>query len=450
MAAKSVREVALETLVQIEKSQAYSNLLLNQKIKQANLEPRDIGLLTELVYGTVQRQKTLDYYIASFVAKGKRKLEDWVRILLRLSVYQLVYLDKVPPHAIIHEAVNIAKKRGHKGISGLVNGVLRSMQRQGMPPFAAIEDKVKRLAVEYSYPEWLVKRWIDQYGEEETVSICEEMLLPPKVTARVNVRKRTVEEALERLEHEGVQAKNGVLSDDAIVVDKGTITSTRLFQDGELTIQDESSMLVARAVAPRPGERILDACAAPGGKSTHMAERMDGEGTIVSLDMHRHKVKLIEEQAKRLGLDNIKAQTLDARKAREVFADEPFDRILVDAPCSGLGVIRRKPDIKWTKREADMKAIRNVQLDILSSVANLVKPGGLLIYSTCTIDQLENEQVIAEFMEAHGEFSIDDTVLDRLPAAVQATCNIRGGMVTILPHHFGTDGFFITCLKKGT
>ncbi|HDX9587699.1 TPA: 16S rRNA (cytosine(967)-C(5))-methyltransferase RsmB [Bacillus pseudomycoides] len=440
---QNVRELALDGLVQVEKSGAYSNLLLNNLIEKSSIDKKDVGLLTEIVYGTIQRRDTLDYYLQPFLRK---KIELWVKVLLRLSLYQMLYLDRVPERAAIHEAVEIAKRRGHKGIAGLVNGVLRSIQREGVPSLDEIKSPEKRLAIATSHPEWLVKEWIEAYGIETARQMCEVNLLPPVPTARVNVAKTSVEDALKMLETEGIQAKHGDLSEDAIQIEKGNLAHTEAFQEGLLSIQDESSMLVARALDPEAGDIILDSCAAPGGKTTHIAERLGGTGKVISLDLHPHKVRLIQQQAKRLQLENVEAKALDARKVQEHFEQESFDKVLVDAPCSGFGVIRRKPDIKIGKQKEDSERLANIQLSILEKVAPLLKKGGRLVYSTCTIEKVENEQVIEQFLQSHSEFEWDTTMKDRLPKAMHPYVG-KGG-VQILPHYFATDGFYIACLRK--
>ncbi|WP_368504024.1 16S rRNA (cytosine(967)-C(5))-methyltransferase RsmB [Alkalihalophilus sp. As8PL] len=445
---KNVREVAVDVLMQIEKNQAYSNLLLNQTIKKSKLDRRDIGLLTELVYGTIQRRDTLDYFLHPFVKKGLHKLDAWVKVLLRISVYQLVYLDRIPDRAIVHEAVTIAKKRGHQGISGMVNGVLRSIQREGVPDIKDLKDPVKRIALETSHPEWLVKRWVDQFGEEDTRLMCEENLVSPAVTVRVNQTRATRAQVISMLQKEEVEAKEGDLSEDAIIIVSGQLFETNVFKEGYVTAQDESSMLVGRALGSVPGERVADVCAAPGGKTTHLAEQMNNEGTIYAFDLHEHKVKLIRGQANRLGLSIIEATAQDARKLQEEYEPESFDRILVDAPCSGFGVIKRKPDIKWAKKEEDIAAIQKVQLAILDAIAPLLKKGGTLVYSTCTVDKDENEQTVDLFLSNQPSFKMDGRLKERLPLQVQQSKRFKEGMVTILPQDFKTDGFFISSMVK--
>ncbi|MBC6971875.1 16S rRNA (cytosine(967)-C(5))-methyltransferase RsmB [Bacillus sp. Xin] len=440
---QNVRELALDGLMQVEKSGAYSNLLLNNLIEKSEIDRKDIGLLTEIVYGTIQRRDTLDYYLQPFLRK---KVEAWVKVLLRLSLYQMIYLDRVPERAVIHEAVEIAKRRGHKGIAGMVNGVLRSIQREGVPSLDEIQNPVKRLAVATSHPEWLVQEWTTAYDLETAEKMCEVNMLPPVPTARVNVDKVMVEEAIDLLKQEGVEAQSGDLSDDAIQIEKGNVAHTEAFQKGFLSIQDESSMLVARALEPAEGDKVLDSCAAPGGKTTHIAERLKGTGQVMSLDLHPHKVRLIQQQAKRLGLENVETKALDARKVQEHFASESFDKILVDAPCSGFGVIRRKPDIKLGKEKGDSERLSTIQLSILEKVAPLLKAGGRLVYSTCTIEKIENEQVIEQFLQEHPEFEWDTTMKERMPEKLRPYIN--EGQVQILPHYFATDGFYIACLRK--
>ncbi|WP_064093756.1 16S rRNA (cytosine(967)-C(5))-methyltransferase RsmB [Rossellomorea aquimaris] len=438
---KSVREAALEVIEAVEKNQSYSNLLLNHVIEKNELPKKDIGLLTELTYGTIQRKLTLDFYLAPFI---KGKLDDWVRHLLRLSLYQLVYLDRIPDRAVFYEAVEIAKKRGHKGISGLVNGVLRSVQRKGLPSLESIQDPVERVSIETSHPYWLVKRWVDQFGLEKTREMCETNLIAPKQTARVNRTKVSREELVQSLLEDGTEVKESPIVPEAIQSLRGNLAKTKAYESGQLSIQDESSMLVSYALQLNHDMKVLDACAAPGGKTTHIGEKLSGTGEVHALDLHKHKVKLIDENAKRLDLSNIQTYALDSRKAGELFEKESFDRILVDAPCSGLGVLRRKPDIKYSKRESDLNSLQKIQLEILSAVAPLLKKDGLLVYSTCTVDQNENEGTVSAFISDHPEF--ETCPLEGLPESI--TPFINQNSLQIFPQDFGGDGFYIACFKK--
>ncbi|WP_335870670.1 16S rRNA (cytosine(967)-C(5))-methyltransferase RsmB [Bacillus sp. 2205SS5-2] len=438
---KSVREAALEVLESVEKNQAYSNLLLNSVIKKYELTGPDIGLVTELTYGTIQRKLTLDYYLTPFL---KKKIESWVQQLLRLSLYQMLYLDKIPDRAVIFEAVEISKRKGHKGISGMVNGVLRSVQRDGVQSLDLIKDEVERLSVETSHPLWLVNRWVAQFGIEKTKKMCETNILAPFQSARVNVTKITVDAVVDMLHEEGVEVEKSVIIPEAIRAIKGNLAKTSAFKKGLFTIQDESSMIVAYALGLEKGLNVLDACAAPGGKTTHIAEKLDNTGSVLALDLHEHKVKLIRENADRLGLTNITTKTTDSRKAQNIIDNESLDRILVDAPCSGLGVLRRKPDIKYNKTEKDLMSLQKIQLDILDEVAPLLKKGGILVYSTCTVDQNENKGTVDAFLEKHSDFELHP--LSTLPEFVQPL--IEKNTLQVLPQDFGGDGFFISSFIK--
>jgi len=427
----AARKLALDALLQIEEGGAYSNLLLNQILnKNPKLDPRDRHLITEIVYGSIQHQRWIDFQLQPFLKQQLEKLEPWVKQLLRLSIYQFMYLDRVPERAVVHEAVEISKKLGHKGITGMVNGVLRNFLRQPRRELSTIKDPIEQIAIKTSHPTWLVRRWVKQYGLERVEQICLENNLPPKTSIRVNRLRISRTELIEKLESEGYSVEKSSISEDGIVIlSGGNISQSELFKQGFFTIQDESSMLVIPLLDPKPGMKVLDVCAAPGGKTTHIAEYMNDEGVIVANDLHPHKEKLILEQKKRLGLNSIETKVGDARKLP--FDKESFDRILLDAPCSGFGVIRRKPDIKWKKLEGDITQIAKVQFDLLTHIAPLLKKGGTLVYSTCTIDQEENEALVRKFVSEHPEYRLDEN-----------------SMRQILPSDFGSDGFFMVRIIK--
>ncbi|MDQ0217128.1 16S rRNA (cytosine(967)-C(5))-methyltransferase RsmB [Peribacillus cavernae] len=441
---KTVREIALDVLESVEKNQSYSNLLLNAMIQKHQLKGSDSGLLTEITYGTIQRKMTLDYYLQPYI-KNQKKTLPWVVNLLRLSLYQMVFLDKVPDHAILFEAVEIAKKRGHKGISSMVNGVLRNIQRKGVPSLDAIEDEVERLSIGTSHPLWLVERWIAQFGFEKTKQMCETNLTAPSQTARVNLRKISRDQLVGALTEEGYQVEKSMVVPEAIHCFRGNLAHSESYQLGFLTIQDESSMLVAHAIAASGNDMVLDCCAAPGGKTTHIAEGLT-TGQVTALDLHEHKVKLIKEQAERLGLRNIKTHVSDSRKVQEIFHKEGFDRILIDAPCSGLGVMRRKPDVKYTKSEEDIIRLSSIQEQLLDAAAPLLKKGETLIYSTCTVDKQENDRVAASFLAKHLDFEPDASLGSRMPDEVKPF--VQENAIQVLPQYFGSDGFFIASFRK--
>ncbi|SMG14866.1 16S rRNA (cytosine(967)-C(5))-methyltransferase RsmB [Paenibacillus aquistagni] len=449
---RTAREVALDVLVQVDKDQAYSNLQLNEALTEARLERADAGLATELVYGTIQRLSTLDGVLEQKVNKGIRKLKPWMRNLLRMSLYQMRYLDRVPDHAIVNEAVTIAKRRGQQAMAGFVNGVLRAVMRE--PELWEAKESMspsERIAWEHSHPEWLVKEWIKAYGLEETASICEANNEPPHTSIRVNPLRANREALIEEMKAQGMFIKPSVLSKDGIIgIGTGNLAHSVWYKEGKISMQDESSMLVVEAVRPESSMRVLDCCAAPGGKSMHIAERMGNKGELISNDLHAHKIALIEDQAKRLGLSMIHTMNEDASKLGACLAPDSFDVVLLDAPCSGFGVIRRKPDLKWRKTLQDVKAIAKLQHELIREAAKLVRAGGRLVYSTCTIEPRENRDIVEQFVKEHPEWTLDDSWKQALPQdkLSEAFQRSEAGMLQVLPHDADSDGFFIASLVR--
>lgn len=448
--ALGARDVALGVLTSVEQEGAYSNLALDAALRRSGLDAREAGLATELVYGTIQRRSTLDAALAAHLAKGADKLQPWVRSLLRLSAYQLLYLDRVPAHAAVSEAVAIAKRRGHAGVSGLVNAVLRKVAAHPSLPEAPPDaSPAARIALLHAHPEWLVQHWIDAFGEERASRIAAANNEPPKASARVNRLRADRAALIAALAEEGVDARPSDVSDSGVVAASGgSIAATEAFRRGWCTVQDESSMLVAELLAPQPGMRVLDCCAAPGGKTTQLAELMEDAGEIVACDVHPHKKELIERSAARLGLTSVRTVVADAARLHEAFPPASFDRILLDAPCSGFGVIRRKPDIKWTKTEDDVAQIAETQRMILASVADLLKPGGALVYSTCTLEPAENEEQIAAFLNARPDYALDAEWPASIRREVVEHCGAGPGMIRLAPDDYGSDGFFMARLIR--
>jgi 16S rRNA (cytosine967-C5)-methyltransferase len=446
----TAREIAMDILTKVEQQQAYSNLLLNQTLQKYKLERLEANLTTEIVYGTIQRRNTIDYFLNRFAAKGIDKLQPWVRNLLRLSFYQLYYLERIPIHAIVNEAVNIAKRKGHKGISGMVNGILRNVERNKEQLTIPQDLPVAtRISLTHSHPEWMVARWIKQFGEETTEAICRANNDASHVSVRVNAMRHNRDTFMELLRDKEFDVKPSPVSRQGLIVESGgNMAHTPWFTGGDLSIQDESSMLVAEAVDPKPGMKVLDCCAAPGGKTAHMAELMNNQGNVWANDIHPHKQKLIDEQAHRLGLDCIQTIVSDAKHLSDKFSGQTFDRILVDAPCSGLGVIRRKPDLKWSKAKEEIKQIPAVQLDILTTASRLLHSDGTLVYSTCTLEDEENQHVIEKFLANNPDFELDDSIHRNQPKEWLELFDLPAGMIRILPHFFGSDGFFIAKMKK--
>ncbi|MCY7067723.1 16S rRNA (cytosine(967)-C(5))-methyltransferase RsmB [Streptococcus oralis] len=427
------RNLALAVLEDVFVNQAYSNIALNKHLKGSQLSAADKGLVTEIVYGTVARKLTLEWYLSHFI-EDRDKLDNWLYILLLLSAYQLRYLDKIPNHAVVNEAVELAKAR-KKGSEKLVNAVLRRILREGWPDADSIKRKNKRDSIAYSLPVWLVSKLKEEYGEERAQAIFKSLLVRNKASIRVTdlSRKEEIKAVLE--------ATDSPLAATGLVKEQGHFAGHDLFSEGAITIQDESSQLVAPTLDLHGHEQVLDACAAPGGKTAHMASYLTS-GKVTALDLYDHKLDLIQENAQRLGVaDRVQTQKLDARKVHEFFGQDSFDKILVDAPCSGIGLLRRKPDIKYNKETADFTSLQEIQLEILGSVCQTLRKGGIITYSTCTIVSEENFQVVEAFLESHPEF-------EQVKLEHECKDILKDGCILITPELYGSDGFFISQFRK--
>ena len=427
------RNLALKVLEDVLVNQAYSNIALNKHLKGSQLSATDKGLVTELVYGTVARKLTLEWYLSHFI-EDRDKLDSWLYVLLLMSVYQLQYLDKLPDHAVVNEAVELAKLR-KKGSEKLVNAVLRRILREGLPDIASIKRKNKRDSIAYSLPVWLVSKLKEEYGEERSQAIFESLLKRNKASIRVTDLSR--KEEIKTL----LSASDSILSNTGLVKEQGYFAGHHLFAEGAITIQDESSQLVAPTLHLQGEEKVLDACAAPGGKTVHIASYLT-TGQVTALDLYDHKLNLIQENAERLGVaDRVRTEKLDARKVHDFFGQNCFDRILVDAPCSGIGLLRRKPDIKYNKETADFMSLQEIQLEILGSVCQTLRKGGIITYSTCTIVSEENFQVVQTFLERHPEF-------EQVKLEHECKDILKDGCILITPELYGSDGFFISQFRK--
>lgn len=439
---KTPRYLAVELLEKVEKNGAYSNLALNQTIQKNELSKRDAHLLTNIVYGVIQHKLTLEYYLKPFI-KRPAKLQNWVKQLLLTALYQELYLDNIPKRAIFNETIEIAKVKGHAGIRKFVTGILHAIDRNGLPDVAEIKDENKRLSVMTSTPLWLVEELTKEVGVNKATSILQTINQAPKQTIRVNEQLTTPKELASELEQANIKVKESEVTPLALEVKDGFIPNTEVFEEGKAIIQDESAMLAVESMNIAPSDNVLDACAAPGGKTTQIASRLT-DGKVTGLDIHKHKVELINQNAKRAKVqEKVDAKQLDARKAKDEFEKESFDKILVDAPCSGIGLLRRKPEVKYEKNLEDSKNLHKIQVSILDSVAELLKVGGELTYSTCTILDEENQQTVTEFLEKHPEFEQVKT---------KTAYNLKEDRaelgLTIYPDDYFSDGFYIATLVK--
>lgn len=441
-----LREIIHNIVYRIEKDGGFSHLLINHEVSRHQLSEKDKALLTNLVYGTIQHKLVLDYYLSPFI-KGKN-VEDWVLTLLRTAIYQMFFLDRIPHHAILYESVEIAKRKGHKGTASFVNGVLRNIQRQGIPSTDSIEDKRKRISVETSHPEWLINYWMDTYGENLTEEMAKTNITQKPQSIRIQSMKTSREDIIKKLAKLNIVAKRSPITKHGLIIEKGNILETSLLKDGLVTIQDQSSILVSELMQIKETMIVLDACSAPGGKTTHIAELLHNTGEVYAYDIQKNKLKLIEQNVKRLGLSNVFINQADARKLTEKHEEKSFDRILLDVPCSGLGVLRSKPDIKYNKDQTDIKNLSTIQNHILSSTSKLLKEAGKLIYSTCTVTKEENEEIIEQFLNQNNHFKVDESFFEELPKELKNSPGISKYGIQIFPQLYNTDGFFITRLIR--
>lgn len=417
---------------------AYSNISFNNELKKANLSLKDQQFAARIVYGSIQNKLFLEYQLDSLL---KKKLKDkFLKPLLLLSLYQIQFMTRVPARAAIDEANKLAKKYSgrHSGSFKLVNGILRTYQRRG-PILPDKKEQTAFLSVKYSIPEWLVRLLENDYGKKRALSIISSLNQPAKNSIRLR-KGSNYNHIITQLKQSGYGVQESKLSKNNLILSRGGIMGSSLFKTGMITIQDESASLVTELFNLTGKERILDACAAPGGKTMQLAERL-ATGQVVALDIHQNKTKLIEAYVKRMHLSQrVTTKALDARKAVDEFGQDSFAAILVDAPCSGLGLLRRKPEIRYEKTWKDIENLQRVQLEILNSVVAALKPGGQLVYSTCSISLAENEEVIKKFLAQNPNFKLQPFKLRKIES--------KSGMLKILPDEYMSDGFFMAKLEK--
>ncbi|CDF57889.1 16S rRNA (cytosine(967)-C(5))-methyltransferase RsmB [Thermobrachium celere] len=435
------RYIAVKTLCDIEEG-AYSNIKLNHYFKKYDMKPLDRAFAAEIVYGTLRHLIRIDYFINKFSTIKTNKMSKWVLNCLRIAVYQIFYMDKVPEYAAINESVEIVKNKERKA-SGFVNGILRNILRNKQQFYDInVKDKVKKLSIEYSHPEWMVNMFIKDFGEDFTKDLLAANNTVPKLTIRVNTLKTTKYELKEILQNKGIKVSDGVVEEALILEDFANIEKSDEFNKGLFTIQDESSMLPSKVLDAKQGMKVLDLCSAPGGKTTHIAQLMNNNGEIIAFDIHEHKLKLINDNAKRLGINIINAKLKDAQIYMEEYK-EYADRVLVDAPCSGLGLLRKKPEIKYNIDKGDIEQLARIQKNILNNAAKYVKKDGYIVYSTCTLTVEENEEVIKEFLRNNDNFIIED-INNYLPEKLKTNLPY----LKIYPNVHKMDGFFIAKLKR--
>jgi len=434
------REVALKILFEIETRGAFADESIDRFSAELNLSSLDRRFLSELVNGTVKLRKRIDYLLSFNLNKRVEDLTPWIRNILRMGIYQIEYLSRVPHRASVDESVKLAMKFGHVGTKNLVNAVLRNHLRKRSQIEFPQENKTRYLATFYSFPEWMIKRWLEDFGEEKTKILCGFFNSKPNLSLRLNSLKTDSKSLQRDFKRSKIRYKKGLFLDDFYYIEsKLNLRNFDPLKNGWVYIQDESSVLAVLLLDPRPKQRIIDLCAAPGGKTAFIAQKMKNAGQVIALDVNEEKRSLIQENCRRLGVSNVVTAVGDARN----FRLKPVDGILVDAPCTGLGTLRKNSDLRWQKTEKDVKRMKSLQLSILLNAAQLVKKEGVLVYSTCTMTKEENDEVVEEFLKQRDDFRLSHASSYLFRDLVDDK-----GMVRTLPHQHGVDGSFGVRLEK--
>lgn len=435
---KSARQIAFEVLNRIQKDNSYSNLSLDRALDSYELSVQDKSFVSALVYGVIERQLTLDYQLAPLLKQPLKKLKPQVLTILRLGVYQILYMEKVPDSAAVNECVKLTKQNGASFASGLVNAVLRKVIANGL----RLPDKTESnyMSIAYSVPQWLCDMWIQAYGAENAEKLLCESFGSVNTVIRVNTAKITADELVKRLNDEQIKTeKNPYAENSLTVISGGALHKTKAYSEGLFHVQDTASQLCCKALEADKNCRVLDVCAAPGGKSFTIAEIMNNSGEVVSCDIYEKRVSLIKNGAERLGLDNVKTAVNDGSVYNKTLGK--FDRILCDVPCSGLGVIRKKPEIRYKSKE-EVDNLPNLQYSILCVSSEYLEKGGMLVYSTCSLNPDENEKIIQRFLKEHSGFES----IKVLPEIVRY--GEDSDYLTLMPHIHNCDGFFISAVRK--
>ena len=441
--APSARRLAYQALYDVLEKDAYANITLQSIMGKYTLKKEESHLLTELVYGVLRKYNYLLWIISQMSKQPLKKLHPSVRILLCISLYQLLYLTRIPESAAVNESVKIAKKLTHQGNVRFINGLLRNYLRQKETIVIPSETENPLLHDELTYclPGWLIQRWEKECGRDKALAIFSALNETPCMTIRVNSLKTTKEDFMKQLADNGIEAEDIPGLKEGLTIRKGASQFfTHLLSSGEAYVQSASSMVPVHVLEPKAGETVLDMCAAPGSKTTQMAEWMKNEGTIDAWDLYPHKISLIKKNAKKEGITIIHAGARDSSKPMPQ-VNGKYDKILLDAPCSGLGVLGHKAEIRWRRQEADLEAFPPLQQKLLTCAASYLKSGGTLVYSTCTLNRAENEDMIRWFLSEHPEFEpVDFTLSD--------TQTSEHGIMTLWPDEWDSDGFFVAKLKK--
>lgn len=440
------REIAYDVIRRVEAEGAYLSLLLRYRLEESGLSARDRSLVSELTYGVQRHRNRLDYIIAAFSARPIEELDPEALQLLRMGVYQLAEM-RVPPHAAVNETVKLAKKTLRQGAASYVNAVLRAASG-GLDSLAwpGREDLARFLEVNHSHPRWMAEYLIERFGEDEAEAICAADNAPPTLTLRANLARLGGEGLAAEIEaRRGRYRPSPWLAEAVLDVNVSRRGLVDMLQKGLCVVQDQSSMLVAHAVDPAPGSAVLDACAAPGGKATHLAAMVGAGGRVIAMDRNPRRLEAMRALVERLGLENVDAVEGDAAQAPSLL-ERPVDAVLVDAPCSGLGTLQRRPELKWRRKREDLPRLAELQLSLLEGCAEAVRPGGVLVYSVCTFCAEETFEVVEGFLARRPEYRVDD-LTPHLPEALAESIS-PSGWLQLMPHLHGTEGMFIARMAR--
>ena len=439
------RQLAFLALQNVYQKQAYTDIALDRVLTSVEISPLDRGLVCELVYGVVRRQRTLDALIDSLGKKKARQQPPNLRIILQLGLYQLRYVDRIPASAAVNTSVELAKANQLNQLAGVVNGILRAYIRKAdqQEVLLPANDIIEKLGNLYSFPDWIIATWLEQLSIEETEQLAAWFNQPPKIDLRVNILQTTVAKVANALSAAGISVSPVDHLPQALRLSAsaGAIETLPGYREGWWVVQDSSAQLVTHLLDPQPGETIIDACAAPGGKTTHIAELMGDKGRVIACDRNLKRLYKVQENAQRLQLRSIQIRQGDSRQLTEL----PLaDRVLLDAPCSGLGTLHKRPDIRWRQNKSTIEELSAIQRELLKQAATWIEPQGVLVYATCTINPQENEKVIQSFLATHPEWKIKSPVIGDLWSQF---INPEG-WIKVYPHRYDMDGFFMVKLQK--
>lgn len=448
------RLMATDIIYEVTEKDAYANLTLAKFLGNSSLNREDKKLVTEMVNGTIRMLKHLDWVLNLFLSKEIGKQHPWLRTVLRVSLYQVLFMEKIPHYAIVNDAVELTRKKTNRNLARVVNGVLRNILRNENNIKFPDKDKdiIYYLSVYYSHPEWMIRLWLKEMSPDECIKLLHYNNTRPGVVLRTNSLKISREKLIDELISEGVLCHSGSLTPWDIEIEemKNPIEDNHLYKKGYFYIQNAASMLAAPILDPKPGEKVYDLCSGIGGKTTHMAELMQNQGKITAFDLYPQKIKLLKENCERLGINIAEGQVKDILALDEDMPNPDADKVLLDAPCSGLGVLSRRADLRWKKKESDIADLTCLQLKLLKKAGQLVKDGGMLLYSTCTVNRLENEEIIKDFLKDNRDFFLAgfDDKLECFPLDNKDKMAAREGMLTIYPGKYNTDGMFYALMRR--